>query len=152
MKEGINLKSDVNAKKAFVVLLASKGYQNIKIVSSPADIIASKNGKTYYFEVKFTNQTKNYFGAATLTEWATAIENPDNFKFVVARKNGEFWQFEEYPPQEFIKHNTIPPFKTYFNLSLNKDSTKKSAKKKKSIQLTEEKLKKMEEFWNSLKD
>lgn len=75
-EEKINLKSDVNAKEAFAKLLTTRGYSEVKIVSSPADIIAVKNGVKYYFEIKFTSKQDNYFGAATLTEWTSAIDNP----------------------------------------------------------------------------
>jgi len=149
-EEKINIKSDISAKNAFSELLSKKGYTNIKIVSSPADIIAFKNGKLYYFEIKFTNKKEIYFGAATLTEWTTAIKNIDNFKFIIARKEDNLWDFKEYGPLEFMQFNTIPPFKTYFNISLNNQTTKK--KNKKAILLNKEKLNRMEKFWNSLKD
>lgn len=150
-KERINLKSDVSAKQAFAKLLAENGFSEIRIVSSPSDIVAIKNGVQYYFEIKFTTKQDSYFGAATLTEWISALNNLNTFKFVIARKKGDLWDFSEYSPQEFMKFNTIPPFKTYFNISLNKDSSKRKRKNTKSISLNEENLKRMEAFWNSLK-
>ncbi len=150
-EEKINLKSDVDAKQAFSKLLAERGYSDIKIVSAPADISALKEGAKYYFEIKFTRKKATYFGAATLTEWSTAIRNPDKFKFVIAQKEGDLWKFKEYTPKEFMEHNTIPPFKTYFNISLG-ESTDKKRKSRTSVQLTEERLKEMEKFWNSLKE
>ena len=150
-EEKLNLKSDVSAKEAFVKLLREKGFSEVKIVSSPADIIAIKEGIKHYFEIKFTCKKDKYFGAATLTEWTTAIKNQSNFKFVIAKKNGELWKFIEYTPKEFMEFNTIPPFKTYFNIILDKKIPKKQNKTKKSIQLTEERLRKMENFLDSLK-
>ena len=67
-EERLNLKSDVNAKKAFKQLLEQKGFLDVKIVSPPSDIIAIKDGVKHYFEIKFTNKKDKYFGAATLTE------------------------------------------------------------------------------------
>lgn len=148
-EERVNLKSDVNAKQAFANLLFKKGYIDIKIVSSPADIIAIKEGLKYYFEIKFTNKLNTYFGAATLTEWTAAMNNPNNFKFVIAHKQSNSWKFIEYTPLEFMKFNTIPPFKTYFNISLDKRHSKKHGKLGKSIKLTEENLNKMSNLWNS---
>ncbi len=151
-EEKINLKSDVNAKRAFVKLLIERGYSDVKIVSSPADIIAMKENIRYYFEIKFTNKKDNYFGAATLTEWVVAINNPTNFKFVIAQKEGDLWKFLEYTPIEFMNFNTIPPFKTYFNIPFGKKILKKRNKLRKSIKLTEENLKKMNTLWKSLKN
>ena len=56
-----NLKSDVEAKKAFVEELQKQNYQDIKITSSPTDIPAIKEGTKYYFEIKFTNQKDKYY-------------------------------------------------------------------------------------------
>ena len=56
-----NLKSDVEAKKAFVEELQKQNYQDIKITSSPTDISAIKEGTKYYFEIKFTNQKDKYY-------------------------------------------------------------------------------------------
>jgi len=41
-EEMLNSKSDVPAKKAFAELLIQNGYSEVKIVSFPLDIIATK--------------------------------------------------------------------------------------------------------------
>jgi Holliday junction resolvase len=149
--EKINLKSDIEAKEAFKKVLESKKeYDSIEITGSPADITAIKNGLKYYFEIKFTRQEESYFGAATITEWTAALENPDRFLFVIAQKKEDLWEFKEYTPKEFMEFNTVPPFKTYFNISLN-GSVKSKKKRGKSILLTEERIKKMIEFMKELK-
>ena len=48
-------KSDVDAKKAYSEYLESKDYKNIKIISTPSDISAEKNGELFYFEIKKTS-------------------------------------------------------------------------------------------------
>lgn len=63
-----NKKSDVKAKAAYVEHLKSNGYSNPKVIASPADITAEKNGYTWYFEIKKTSQEKNYFGAASWSQ------------------------------------------------------------------------------------
>jgi len=78
-----NLKSDIGAKGAFRRELLSRGFE-ARIAKSPADIVATKDGRTWYFEIKMTRRTDTYFGAATLTEWAQALADPDHFRFVVA--------------------------------------------------------------------
>ena len=68
-------KSDVDAKEAYSEYLKSQGYKDIKIISSPSDISATKDGEIFYFEIKKTSRDDVYFGAATLTEWVAALKN-----------------------------------------------------------------------------
>ena len=143
-----NPKSDVLAKTVFKKRLEAKGYNNVRITKSPADIQADKDGKHYYFEIKLTTKEVNYFGAATLTEWKCAIENPKTFYFVIAIKKGNKWFFTKYSCDEFMQFSNIPPFKIYFNIP---DSLKKSTKRKqqtKSISLTHKRLEKMNKLYN----
>ena len=39
-----NLKSDVDAKAAFILYLQQNGFENAKVISTPCDISAEKNG------------------------------------------------------------------------------------------------------------
>ena len=114
-----NSKSDVKAKEAYVKVLAEEGFKDIEIISTPTDISASKNGTKYFFELKFTNQTEKYFGAATLTEWECAINNLENFFFVICRIEKNKWLFDKFSPKEFIGYSTIPflfiTYKIFFN-------------------------------------
>ena len=60
----INLKSDVPAKLAFIQnLLLVQVSMRPKITGQPADITARKGDQIFYFEIKFTAQSKSYFGA-----------------------------------------------------------------------------------------
>ena len=113
-------KSDVDAKQAFIVKLLEEGFDNAEVKAEPSDIVATKDGDTWYFEIKMTNQTEKYFGAATLTEWEQAFKTPDRYYFVVAKKLSEgVFDFIKYTPQEFMEFSTIPPFKIFFNISTN---------------------------------
>ena len=143
-----NKKSDVKAKKEFVKLLNSRGFE-ASVVSKPADIVATKDGQTWYFEIKMTKRPDVYFGAATLTEWKQAIADPEHFRFVVAKTNEEESEFEflEYTPEEFMGFSTIPPFKVYFNI--NFDGTKR--KTRKATKLTRENLNVMSECFDRIK-
>lgn len=133
-----NKKSDVKAKKAYKEYLENFGFTNVKIVGSPADIIAVRDDETYYFEIKMTKQSQNYFGAATLTEWMQALKTPDHFRFVIAKTDEaeEEFVFFEYTPAEFMEHSTIPPFKIYFNISLTDKPLQR--KRRSAIALTQE--------------
>ena len=143
-----NKKSDVKAKAAFVKHLQENGFE-AAVVSKPADIVATKDGETWYYEIKMTKRTDVYFGAATLTEWKQAVADPDHFRFVVAKTNEEESEFEflEYTPEEFMKRSTIPPFKVYFNV--NFDGTVREPKK--ATALTHENLNIMSECFDKIK-
>jgi Holliday junction resolvase len=144
-------KSDKKAKDAYIVDLKSNGYENVKVINSPVDISAEKNGETYYFEIKMTKKKTKYFGAATLTEWVQAFKTPNHFKFVIAKtdEKEDSFEFMEFTPEEFMKHSTIPPFKIYFNINLEGDS--KNKLRRSAVQLTEATMKLLSEFYNAIK-
>ena len=147
----MNKKSDNKAKNAYKKYLEKKGFYDVKIVSSPSDIIAKKGGKIYYFEVKMTKRKRIYFGAATLTEWMQAFKTPDNFKFIIAitNDNEDSFDFIEYTPKEFMEYATIPPFKIYFNVNL-KDKTLLK-KRRSAIPLTKKTMKLLTNLFEKLK-
>jgi hypothetical protein len=149
-------KSDVKAKEAFCEELKRRGFDSVRIVQSPADIEARKDGQTWYFEIKKTAQEKSYFGAATQTEWEQAFENPEHFRFVVARTNEieSYFDFIEYTPEEFLEFSSIPPFKVFFNINFSNPKGKKKTnrKKTKSLEMTYKNFKKLSEFFKKLKE
>jgi Holliday junction resolvase len=136
----MNKKSDVRAKEAFIHHLLSSGYSGARVISSPSDIIATKNNEEFYFEIKYTAQSSKYFGAATLTEWEAALEMKGNYRFVVALERDERWHFHEYTPEEFMNFSTIPPFKIFFNIPVDGGKAEHKNKSTKSIKLTEDRL------------
>jgi len=149
-----NSKSDVNAKRAFKAYLEASGeFTDVRIVGSPADIVARKAGEEFLFEIKSTSKTKKYFGAATLTEWEAALNSPERFKFVVAQMIEEGWKFTEYTPEEFLEFSDIPPFKIFFKIHLDTAQPRRQSKSKRSkaVKLTIENLRKMIEFRAELK-
>ena len=148
----INNKSDVSAKKAFIQSLSQRGFK-AKVAGSPADIIAEKDGETWYFEIKMTHQTDTYFGAATSTEWKQAFADSKHYRFVIAKANEAETEFEflEYTPEEFLEFCTIPPFKVYFNIRLDGiQKRRKQSGKSKSIPLTRENFKMLETTFSRL--
>jgi len=145
-----NSKSDVKAKEAYVKVLAEEGFKDIEIISTPTDISASKNGTKYFFELKFTNQTEKYFGAATLTEWECAINNLENFFFVICRIEKNKWLFDKFSPKEFIGYSTIPPFKIFFDVDL-KNFDKKKTKETKSVKANFDNLNELVKVYDKLR-
>ena len=145
-----NPKSDVDAKKAFVKELKKENFRDIKITSAPTDISASKDGNKYFFEIKFTNQKDKYFGAATLTEWECAINNLDNFFFVICRLEENKWIFNRFSPKEFIQYSTIPPFKIFFNVDL-KNFDKKTSNETSALKASFNNLEELVNYYKKLK-
>lgn len=146
-----NKKSDVKAKAEFVKELNGRGFE-AKVVSSPADIMAVKDGQTWYYEIKMTKKADNYFGAATLTEWRQAMADSEHFRFVIAKTNEEESEFEfiEYTPEEFMSFSTVPPFKVYFNINLD-GNARKARKARKDNALTKENLDVMSECFERIR-
>lgn len=153
-----NNKSDVEAKEIFKSYLNSLNYYDtVEIKKSPSDIIASKNGEYFYFEIKMTKSEKDIFGASTITEWEQAIKTPENYKFVlvdfgkgeipnltpITYKNIKFYEFS---PSEFMEYSSVPPFKIFFNIK-RKPKKRKSEKK----QMTMIKMDILKESWIRLK-
>ena len=148
-----NTKSDTGAKGAFMRELLSRGF-DARITQSPADITATKDGQTWYFEIKMTRRTDTYFGAATLTEWSQALDDPDHFRFVVAvckNDEGTDFDFIEYTPAEFMEFSTITPFKIFFNLDLTGKKRPENGKRSTAVKLTEDGLSQLQKCYTSLK-
>ena len=146
-------KSDKKAKDAYVEELKKKGFSNVKIVKEPSDIIAEKNGEKFFFEIKKTSAEKEYFGAATLTEWRAAYENLDRYSFVISQEYEDGFHFTEYTPNEFEKFSTIPPFKIFFNIPLDNGKKMKSKRKNKTaVQLTRKRLNELEDLFKKWKN
>lgn len=156
-----NLKSDVAAKTAYISYLSRIGYEDARIVSSPSDIVAYKDGRQWYFEIKMTTQTDSYFGAATQTEWEQAFKTPETFRFVVALKNDaitEGYEFFEFTPAEFMQYSTVPPFKIFFNIDMKKLRGNEDVKKKKSgnrkiksVKFTHAVFEILQQTWNNIR-
>lgn len=137
-----NPKSDVAAKHAFVVELQRRGYE-ARVTASPADVTATMADRDYFFEIKYTRQGTNYFGAATLTEWQAALDNEDSFMFVVALERDGRWVFHEYSPSEFMRFSYIPPFKVFFQVRVEGDKVIALDKGTRSVRLTTQRLREM---------
>ncbi|MHC4562114.1 MAG: protein NO VEIN domain-containing protein [Planctomycetota bacterium] len=146
-----NLKSDVDAKAAFAEELRGRGFDSVKITAAPADITATRDGEVHYYEVKYTGKDKDYFGAATLTEWQAARDHEDRFTFVVAFKRNDHWVFHEYTPAEFMTLSNIPPFKIFFNIRVDGEKDVSSRRRSTSVALTWDRLHRMKELFDEFR-
>jgi hypothetical protein len=146
-----NVKSDVSAKAAFCQWLLDHGYTDARVAASPVDVVAHKNGQKWLFEVKFTKARHRYFGAATLTEWAAAAEQPEQFRFVVAYQRRGKWVFDQYTPDEFMAFSYVPPIKVYFNVSVDGNPVGKRSETSKRVHLTKRRLRRLSEQFEELR-
>lgn len=146
----MNDKSDIKAKEAYVNYLIQQGYVDVQIVHSPVDIIAYKNGKKHFFEIKATKRKSTYFGAVTFTEWECALKNKEVFKFVVIKEIDEEYEFYEFTPEEFMQYSTIPPIKVYFNIDLNQK--KKKTRNTTALRMNKEVFLELNETYKKLKN
>lgn len=143
----INAKSDVGAKGAFVEELLRRGFDEARVTGSPADITACRGTEVYYFEIKYTAQDSQYFGAATLTEWEAALAHEERYRFVVATKRNGLWTFHEYTPAEFMEFSYVPPFKIFFNVAVGQEKATQARRGNRRVQLTRQRVLQMVELF-----
>lgn len=141
--EKLNTKSDVLAKGAFAEELRRRGFSDVRVTRAPADITALMNGDIYYFEIKYTSAEKNYWGAATLSEWEAALELEERYKFVVAYIHQSEWQFHEYTPEEFMQFSSVPPFKIFFRMPIRGGKATPSGRASRAVKFTRERFQEM---------
>lgn len=149
-----NKNSDKKAKNEYIKNLQARGF-TAEAHKSPVDIIATKDGQTWYFEIKMTKRASCYFGGATLTEWNQAIADPNHFRFVVAKTDEDEKEFEffEFTPDEFMAYSTIPPFKIFFNINLNgKAYRSRKTAGGKAVRLTHDNLTTISKCYDSIKE
>ena len=155
MTEKKNKKSDVLAKQAFIKELETRGFQ-ARVTGAPADITATRDGQTWYFEIKMTHRTDRYFGAATMTEWKQALKDSAHYRFVVVKADeaDAVFDFKEYSVEEFMQYSTIPPFKVYFNVPVDGSEAplRKRGGETRAVLLTKEGFHKLMACYESLKD
>tara|TARA_B100001250_G_C19321854_1_gene580806 strand:+ start:67 stop:537 length:471 start_codon:yes stop_codon:yes gene_type:complete len=146
-------KSDVDAKAAYSEYLKLGGYTDVKVIASPADISAKKNGQKYFFEIKKTTRKNIYFGASTITEWEGAFNNRGKYFFVIAKSLEDGgWEFTRYKPEDLMKFSTIPPMHLYFNVPLTDEEKLKKRSHKTAIVATEARIQKIINFYKEMKN
>lgn len=100
--------SDRPAKAKCKEWLESVGFHDVRPArNSSCDIVAEKDGKVYYIEIKYSSKEKGkFFGTVMLTEMHQAISNKDNYLFLICRGKGSDindWVFKLINVEEFMK-------------------------------------------------
>lgn len=122
--------SDTKQKLAFAEFLKHvKGVDvgSINTKSQCVDVEARINGIDKYFELKTSNKPEKdlkkqeYFGAATITEWEKAVENPQDFYFVyVIGNEKQGFKYMMVKAEDVFSYSTVPPFKINININIGK--------------------------------
>ncbi len=104
--------SDRLAKLSCGEWLEKVGFEDVKPARNQScDLIASKSGKTYFIEIKYSSKEEgNFFGTVMLTEMYQAICNKENYLFLVCRGIGNDindWFFKLFSVKDFIKCCTL---------------------------------------------
>lgn len=83
--------SDKLAKRKCAEWLEKIGFRNVEISkNSSCDLFGDKNDKKYFIEVKYSSKNEGkFFGTVMLTEVFQAINNKDNYLFLVCRGKDE---------------------------------------------------------------
>ncbi len=125
-----NPKSDTKQKLAFAEFLKHvKGVDvdTINTKSQCVDVEAKINGIYKFFELKTSGKQESdlekqgYFGAATITEWKKAVENPQDFYFVyVIGNEKEGYKYMIVKAEDIFSYSMVPPFKINININIGR--------------------------------
>ena len=124
------------AKEAFAASLVNEGHSDVRIISSPADIVSvSPRGAPHFWEIKATDVTggEMIFGAATATEVNAALADSEHYAFVIAQRlprGSGGWSFERFSVHEFLAYCSLPPPKIFFHIAA--DPKRRRARRRKS--------------------
>ncbi len=116
--------SDKPAKVKCKEWLEYVGFTNVEPARNQScDLIARKSNKLYYIEIKYSSKEEgNFFGTVMLTEMFQAINNKENYLFLVCRGKGDDindWSFRLFSVKDFLKCCTLttPIFLYRLNVS-----------------------------------
>lgn len=144
-KQDPGSQGDVPFKKAFKEFLAHTmgiDKDDIKTTLNEADVVVFKDGKPYkYFELKTSRldddklKKKGYFGAASITEWKLAVDNPDDFYFVFMKGKDPDYEYMMVKAKDLYSYATVPPFAIDIKIKV-KEHIEKNQFKKLSEEIT----------------
>ncbi len=146
--------SDKLAKRKCAEWLQKTGFNNIELAkNSSCDLLGDKDGVKYFIEVKYSSKENgNFFGTVMLTEMFQAINNKNNYLFLVCRGSDEnlsSWFFKLFNVADFLKCCTLttPIFHYHLYPDQNNDLTIPNFKE--STMVASQKL--IEKMWKDFK-
>lgn len=104
--------SDKLAKRKCAEWLQKNGFEHVELArNSSCDLFATKDDKEYFIEVKYSSKDEGkFFGTVMLTEMFKAINNKNNYSFLICRGKGEDisgWVFKLFAVDEFLRCCTL---------------------------------------------
>jgi len=146
--------SDKLAKRKCAEWLKKNGFNNVELAkNSSCDLVGDKNGVKQFIEVKYSSKENgNFFGTVMLTEMFQAINNRENYLFLVCRGNDENisnWFFKLFNVADFLKCCTLTTPIFHYHLYPDQNNDLTIPKFKESTKLASQKL--IEEMWKNFK-
>lgn len=146
--------SDKLAKRKCAEWLEKNGFNNVELAkNSSCDLLGNKNGIRYFIEVKYSSKENgNFFGTVMLTEMFQAINNKDNYLFLVCRgkdENINNWFFKLYNVDDFLRCSTLTTPIFHYHLYPDQNNDLTIPKFKESTMVASQKL--IEEMWKDFK-
>ncbi len=146
--------SDKLAKRKCAEWLQKNGFEDVKLAkNSSCDLFGNKNSQKYFIEVKYSSKEDgNFFGTVMLTEMFQAINNKNNYLFLVCRGKDEdinTWFFKLFSADEFLKCCTLTTPIFHYHLYPDQDNNLTIPRFKESTMVASQKL--IEEMWKDFK-
>jgi len=146
--------SDKLAKRKCAEWLERNGFNDVELAkNSSCDLIGEKDGKKYFIEVKYSSKEEgNFFGTVMLTEMFQAINNKNNYLFLVCRGKDEdinSWFFKLFNVDNFLKCCTLTTPIFHYHLYPAQNNNLTIPKFKESTMIASQKL--IIEMWNNFK-
>ena len=146
--------SDKLAKRKCAEWLERNGFNDVELAkNSSCDLIGEKDGEKYFIEVKYSSKEEgNFFGTVMLTEMFQAINNKNNYLFLVCRGKDEdinSWFFKLFNVDNFLKCCTLTTPIFHYHLYPAQNNNLTIPKFKESTMIASQKL--IIEMWNNFK-
>lgn len=146
--------SDKLPKRMCKEWLERNGFADIKPARGEScDLIGKKNDETYYIEIKYSSKIEGkFFGTVMLTELFQAVNNKENYLFLVCRGHGENiedWFFKLFSVQNFLKLCTLTTPIFHYHLYANSNTSHTIPTFRKDTKLASEEL--IREMWKDFK-
>ena len=153
--------SDRDVKEAFCEELRNQGFRgsqcsDCKIGGDGYDVVARCGDTQYFFEIKSSSKDGGeFFGTVMLTELYKAIQNTDNYFFVVARKDMHEWVFEVFTPEQFMQFCTLTTPIFLYRIKENEIQQKQPKSRKyrsRTVRANKGVIQKMWSFFEEIRD
>jgi hypothetical protein len=137
--------SDSLAKQQCKKYLENLGFSQISSAKgNSCDLLGYKEDILYMFEVKYSTRIEGseFFGTVMFTELFQAVNNKENYYFLVCRgleDNLENWFYQLFSVREFLEYCTLTTPIGHYRLKFDENGIPKKAKiGEKGVAISEE--------------